>query len=106
MLTASIIYQLPGVADHETGMITLRLLISNTITAINNQTLIGCAGGHDESFLTTLVCVTRAKCECCSRVVCSQCGSCGGCGSHGYCAHDHYHQVKDMLVSDTISEIA
>ena len=45
------VYELPSVTNHETGMITLRLLINDT--AGNNQTLIDCAG-IDESFLTTL----------------------------------------------------
>ena len=46
------VYELSSVTDHETGTITLRLLISDT--AGNNQTLIDCAGGIGESFLTTL----------------------------------------------------
>ena len=46
------VYELPSVVDHETGMITLRLLINDT--ADNNLTLIDCAGGIGESFLTTL----------------------------------------------------
>lgn len=45
------LFELPSVTDHETRMVTLRLLISDT--AGNNQTLIDCAG-IDESFLTTL----------------------------------------------------
>ena len=51
-LNAHGLYELPSVTDHQTGMTTLRLLINNT--AINNQTLIDCAGGFEESFLTTL----------------------------------------------------
>ena len=46
------LYELPNVTNHETGMTTLRLVINNT--AINNQTLIDCAGRFGESFLTTL----------------------------------------------------
>jgi hypothetical protein len=51
-LNAHGLYELPSVTDHGTGMITLRLLINNT--AVNNQTLINCAGGPNESFLTTV----------------------------------------------------
>ena len=51
-LNARGLYELPSVTDHETRMTTLRLLINNT--AMNNQTLIDCAGGLGKSFLTTL----------------------------------------------------
>ena len=46
------LYELPSVTNHEAGMTTLRLLINNT--AINNQTLIDCAGGLGESYSITL----------------------------------------------------
>ena len=46
------LFELPSVTDHETRMVSLRLLINDT--AGNNQTLIDCAGKIGESFLTTL----------------------------------------------------
>ena len=52
-LNAHSLYELPNVTDHQTEMTTLRLLINNTAMNIN-QTLIDCAGGLGESFLTTL----------------------------------------------------
>ena len=50
-LNAHGMYELPSII--EAGMTTLRLLINNT--AINNRTLIDCAGGPGESILTRLI---------------------------------------------------